>query len=201
MKNNAQNKSGVSSTRAARRQSRQRSQTIRTIAITGGVLAALVIIVVIVSSTSRPTGLIEGVQEYPNQERGHTSDPVEYAILPPVGGVHNSAWLNCGVYSQPVQDENAVHSLEHGAIWIAFRPGLDQAEVAKLATLTRQSGFRLMSPYPDLSSPIVLSAWGYQLHVDNADDPRVTAFIEKYERNPAGPEPGAPCTGGIGEPG
>ena len=35
-----------------------------------------------------------------------------------------------------------------------------------------------MSPYPGLDAPISLQAWGYQLKVDNADDPRIDDFIK-----------------------
>ena len=35
---------------------------------------------------------------------------------PPAGGPHDPAWLDCGVYDEPVRDENAVHDLEHGTV-------------------------------------------------------------------------------------
>lgn len=118
-----------------------------------------------------------------------------------MGGPHNPAWQNCGVYTQPVANENAVHSLEHGAIWITYQPDLPDTEVQKLQTFARESGFRLLSPYPESPGPIVLSAWGYQLQLDQADDPRLVSFIQNYEQSPQSPEPGAPCTGGVGQPG
>ncbi len=195
-------KSSKLSRRESQRQSRKRNQLIKIIATAVLALAAIAILVLIVSNRSTEVvGTIEGVFELPNPERGHTTDPVSYEQVPPIGGIHNPAWMNCGVYSEPVQNENAVHSLEHGAIWIAYQPELAVMEIQKLEEITRQSGYRLLSPYPDLPSPIVLSAWGYQLQLEGADDPRLMDFIEKYERNPEGPEPGAPCTGGIGEPG
>jgi hypothetical protein len=100
------------------------------------------------------------------------------------------------VYDQPVKNENAVHSLEHTIVWITYQPTLAASEVDKLKVITRQSSYRLLSPYPGLPSPIVASAWGYQLKLDKADDPRLISFIQKYERNPKGPEPNATCSGG-----
>lgn len=144
---------------------------------------------------------IEGVESYSGQEQTHVQTPVTYAQIPPVGGPHSPAWQNCGVYTQPFANENGVHSLEHGAVWIAYRADLPAADVQALQALTRQSGYRLLSPYPDLSSPVVVSAWGYQLKLEQADDPRLLRFIQKYELSPGGPEPGAPCTGGLGQPG
>lgn len=145
-------------------------------------------------------GQIEGLLTVPNQERGHQMEPVAYAQAPPVGGRHHPNWQNCGVYDQPVKNENAVHSLEHGAVWIAYRPDLPPAEVEALRGLARQSGYRLLSPYPDLSSPIAVSAWGYQAQLEQANDPRLTQFIRRYEQDKNGPEPGAPCSGGLGRP-
>ena len=39
------------------------------------------------------------------------------------------------------------------------------------------------------------SAWGAQLRVDEVDDPRLQAFIDRYAGN--GPERGATCDTGV----
>ena len=57
-----------------------------------------------------------------------------------------------------------------------------------------------MSPYPDQPVPVVLTAWGVQLIVDSLPDDRIERFIAYYENGPQNPEPGAPCSGAIGEP-
>ena len=182
---------------------RNRSRQKNTPIIVGiSVLVGMLILVAVlvrINSTGQ-VGAIEGVQTFPNLDRSHTTESVNYAQTPPVGGAHSAAWQNCGVYTTPIPNENAVHSLEHGVIWITYQPDLAESELQKLQTLTRQSSHRLLSPYPELTSPIVASAWGYQLTLDSADDPRLADFIQKYEQNPFGPEPGAPCTGGVGQP-
>ncbi|HEX2979300.1 MAG TPA: DUF3105 domain-containing protein [Anaerolineaceae bacterium] len=168
----------------------------------GVALAAglIVVVALIAANLSRaPVGEIAGVQAYPNLDRSHTDGTVNYSQVPPVGGQHNPVPQNCGVYTQPVTNENAVHSLEHGAIWITYQPDLPADQLKTLQDITRQSAFRLLSPYPGISSPIVVTAWGYQLHLDNATDPRLKQFIQKYEQK--GPEPGATCSGGMGNPG
>jgi hypothetical protein len=190
--------------RSAQRRSRERAKTLRVLAIVG-VLAALVVIGIVITNNQRAGtaagGAIEGLRTFSNLAREHSTAPVSYPQDPPVGGPHHPSWQNCGVYTQPIPNENAVHSLEHGVVWITYQPDLPESEVQKLQDLTRQSGYRLLSPYPDLPAPIVLSAWGYQLQLEQADDPRVGDFIRAYEQNPQGPEPGAPCTGGVGQPG
>lgn len=146
---------------------------------------------------SRP---LEGLETFPNVQQGHKDGILTYAQTPPVGGEHNPAWQNCGVYTVAIANENGVHSLEHGAVWITYQPHLPIAQVEQLQQLTRQSRYRLVSPYPDLPSPIVISAWGFQLKLEKTDDPRLQQFIQRYEQSPAAPEPGAVCTGGVGQP-
>lgn len=145
-------------------------------------------------------GEIRGLQRFPEQSREHQIGTLSYAQTPPVGGTHNPAWQNCGIYNQPVANENAVHSLEHGAVWITYRPDLPAAEVEKLRTLIRGHDHGLLSPYQNLPAPIVISAWGLQVQMQNADDPRLPLFIKKYENGAQTPEPGATCSGGVGTP-
>jgi Protein of unknown function (DUF3105) len=130
----------------------------------------------------------------------HTSGVVNYEQRPPAGGEHNPVWQNCGYYSEPVRDENAVHSLEHGAIWIAYSPDLPQDEVETLRDLAQNQTYILVSPYEDLPSPVVATAWGKQLQLESADDPDLEGFIGAFRQGPDTPEPGAACTGGIGQP-
>ena len=104
------------------------------------------------------------------------------------------------MYAASIRNENGVHTLEHGAVWITYAPELPPDEILQLQSLTTPGTYRLLSPYAGLPSPIVVSAWGYQLQLETANDPRLAQFIETYELNPAGPEPGAPCTNGIGNP-
>lgn len=195
------NKKSIS-TKKAVRQAERRRQKLRNGIISGTlVLAAIIVIFLMFNAREQGKQQIEGVTEYTALSRDHVSETVSYDQTPPVGGAHNPVWQNCGVYTETIANENGVHSLEHGAVWITYRPDLPDLEVRTLQALTRQSGFRLLSPYPDLPSPIVISAWGYQLQVEQADDPRLKDFIEQYELSPQGPEPGAPCTGGVGQPG
>ena len=150
-------------------------------------------------SASIPAGP-QGTQTYDVPSQGHTTEPVDYPQSPPVGGDHDPVWQNCGVYIDPVRNENAVHSLQHGAVWISYSEDLSEADVATLQGLAENQSHILMAPYPGLTSPIVLSAWGKQLAVDAVDDPRIEAFIEDFQEGPQTPEPGAVCDGALGEP-
>ncbi len=143
---------------------------------------------------------IDGVETFEDLTFNHVTTAVEYPQTPPVGGDHAAAWLNCGVYTEPVPNENAVHSLEHGAVWITYDPALPADDVAALEAMAENQSYVLVSPYEGLDSPVVASAWGYQLEADSADDERLPVFVQKYLLNPELAEVGAPCSSGVGTP-
>lgn len=141
------------------------------------------------------SGDIEGLVITDDLDAGHSRGELPYSSLTPVGGNHNPFWQKCGHYTVEVPAERAVHSLEHGAVWIAYSPGTD---VSGLEPLVAADEHLLMSPVDGLDVPLMISAWGAQVAVDGPDDPRIAAFIDTYIRN--GPE-AAPCVGGgVGEP-
>ena len=124
----------------------------------------------------------------------------EHTALPPTGGIHATSWLNCGIYDTEVPIENAVHSMEHGAVWVTYDEAQVTAdEITQLKGAARGKGDVILSPYSDQASPIVLTTWDLQLQVDAASDGRIADFINQY-RGARGPEAGASCAGGIGSP-
>lgn len=145
---------------------------------------------------------IEGVRTYPDLSRNHVSARVRYPRTPPVGGDHAPVWQNCdgAVYDQPPPDERAVHSLEHGAVWVTYRPGLPAEQLARLRELVDGSDYRMLSPYPDQPAPVIATAWGSQLALKSADDTRLPRFLDAHTQGPQTPEPGAPCDGGLPTP-
>lgn len=133
--------------------------------------------------------------------RNHVETPVKYPMNPPVGGDHSPRWMNCNgdVYKNPVPEVNAVHSLEHGAVWVTYNEKAAKGDVDSLAGTVSKTPYTLMSPVKEQAGTIMLSAWGKQLTVDKADDPRVAQFFTKYVQGPQTPEPGAACTSGLAE--
>lgn len=154
---------------------------------------------VVLSNTAAPDQL-GVIKTYTGLSRDHKAGTLSYAQNPPVGGAHNAVWENCGIYNETIKNENAVHSLEHGAVWITYRPDLPAADVAKLRAAASGHSYVLLSPYPGIPAPIALSAWGVQMLLDNASDPKLASFVQTYEQGAQTPEPGAACSGGIGTP-
>jgi putative peptide zinc metalloprotease protein len=142
----------------------------------------------------------KNVQTYQITSREHTDQPVRYDQSPPVGGDHAPIWQNCGFYDMPIQSEHAVHSMEHGAVWITYQPELPANQIAELRKLAYRQAYVLVSSYPDLQEPIVASAWGAQFAAESANDPELEQFIRAYRLGEQAPERGEPCIGGVGSP-
>ncbi|MET9833539.1 DUF3105 domain-containing protein [Streptomyces sp. NPDC006385] len=141
---------------------------------------------------------VKGEQTWSDLSQNHVQKQVDYPMSPAAGGDHAPVWLNCDaeVYTEEVNEENAVHSLEHGAVWITYNDKAAEADVKTLTEKVTTTPYSFLSPYKDQSSPITLTAWGHQLNVDKASDPRVDRFLDKYVQGEQTPEPGAACTGG-----
>jgi hypothetical protein len=137
---------------------------------------------------------------YSGLGRDQVAGPVLYPQTPPVGGKHAALWQNCGVYDGPNANENAVYSLERGAIWITYRPGLAPSEISAIAADVSGQPYGLVSPYPGLPSAIVATVWGKQLALNSASDPRLKEFITMFRSGTQAPEPGGRCTADAGTP-
>ncbi len=141
---------------------------------------------------------ISGIAYRVEGEHGHVQGDIKYDHTPPVGGNHSQYWADCAgtVYAQPIANENAVHMLEHGAIWITYNADtLSAGQLATLKKLVDGQDRMALSPYPNLKTPISMQSWGYQLFVQKAFDPRIAKFISLLRSNKkVTPEFGATCS-------
>ena len=158
------------------------------------------------SATPTPTQSpdIPGLVIVPDQSHKHLTQKVDYPNHPPTGGPHWAptglgvyGWQRCAVYTEPVVDEFAVHSLEHGAVWLTYLPTVPAKEIAQLATLDGiRPDYVIVSPYPGQKSPIMATAWGVQLGVTSTSDARLAQFVREYAGGGQGGEYGADCAHG-----
>ena len=151
------------------------------------------------SSSGQPSdpNKIKGIAHKVFTSGDHKTTPITYTESPPFGGPHAPIWADCTgtVYPSQIANENAVHDLEHGAVWITYRPGLPADQLDVLTKLVSGVPYMLMTPYEGLKTNVSLQAWGYQLFVDSAKDKRVKAFIKDLKLNQKNtPELGASCT-------
>ncbi len=142
--------------------------------------------------TGKASSEIRDLQTFDGLSRTHVTGRVDYAPIPPVGGDHARGLQTCGAYDEPISNELGVHSMEHGAVWLTYRPDLPASEVDQLRRLSRQP-YVLVTPYQRLPAPVVASAWGRQLRLDSAADERLEQFVSLFRNGPQAPEPGAVC--------
>lgn len=183
--------------RAAAMQRQARAQERRRALLVWGsvaVVVALIVGAVGYAIATRPS--LSAVVEYDGPGQDHVTEAVEYEQDPPAGGDHNQAWWDCGTYTDPIPAYHAVHSLEHGAVWLTYQPDIPNQQREQLVELADQE-FMLLSPNKTQTSPVVATAWGHQLSVETADDERIPLFITEFRQGPQTPEPGAACTGGT----
>ena len=168
------------------------------------VFAAAVITYAVVQVNRANAGKVESADEIDGIQtfdyaagQEHVTTDVDYTESPPVGGPHDPNWADCTgtVYDVDIRHENAVHGLEHGAVWITYDPDeLSDADIAKLADLVKDQNYRMLSPYAGLDSPVSVQSWNHQLKVDSADDVRIKQFADFLtQRTGEFPEPGASC--------
>src|SRR5215210_4828517 len=95
----------------------------------------------------------DGVVTFDYADANHIDGPIDYSAqpdyqgeIPPAGGAHNPVPQQCDVYDAPIRPENAVHSLEHGAVWITYQPTLPQDQIDRLRDIAEGDEYMLMSP-------------------------------------------------------
>ena len=174
--------------------------------------AALVLVTLVACNANSGPAKIGEVKVFPKIAGGdHTKsqdEVVTYDILPPIGGTHAGIWQNCGIYDSEIRNETAVHALEHGAVWITYKPELAETDKIKLRQVALSNPYILLSPYPTQDVNLILTAWEVQLKLNSLEDAKVEDFLKKYMfdrstqagKESKSPEFGAQCVSGTGQP-
>lgn len=165
--------------------------------------ALVVLFALLAACGNGGTEPIAAVEEERVGDYSHLVADLDYDEPAPSGGDHlpSPGWLNCGVYDGEVPDELVVHSLEHGAVWVALGPDATTADRAAAVELAeRRAGRVIVSEVPDLAGPVELVAWGFRLRLDAAADGRAAEFVDEYVDASTAPEAGAACVQGFGDP-
>ena len=141
----------------------------------------------------------KGIEVYPATTNRTVKGPIEYDREPPTNGNHAPLWQNCGFYQKAIQDRHAVHSMDHGVVWITHRPDLPQQQIESLRPYGEEN-YVIVSPYPGQDAPVIATSWRVQLELDGADDPRLEQFVDEFRVSELAPLSGNRCTLGVGNP-
>jgi hypothetical protein len=141
----------------------------------------------------------EGIEVYPATTNRSIRAPIEYDRRPPTNGDHAPIWQNCGFYEKPIKDWHAVHSMDHGVVWITYRPDLPARQVDRLRPYGEEN-YVVVSPYPGQVAPVTATSWRVQLELDGTGDPRLREFVDGFRVSEIAPLSGNRCVGGVGRP-
>ena len=141
----------------------------------------------------------EGIQVYPATTNRTLERPIDYDRAPPTNGDHDPLWQNCGFYPKPIEDRHAVHSMDHGVVWVTYQPDLPSDQVDVLRPYAGER-YVIVSPYPGQDAPVTVTSWRVRLELDGAEDPRLRQFVNQFRISEISPLSGNKCVGGVGNP-
>jgi len=126
-----------------------------------------------------------------DQGRDHVplGQAFDYNSNPPTSGPHHANPAEWGVYAEEMNDQILIHNLEHGGIWISYRPGVASSTVERLESFHHEFGRKIIvAPRQANDADIALAAWNHldKFSVSEFSEERVRAFIRAYRNK--GPE-------------
>ncbi len=126
---------------------------------------------------------VSGTYDYPIVGRNHITQGTSgsgYNSNPPSSGPHWPNPVKNGVYDSTLPDEQFIHNLEHGYVWISYKSDIGDEVKNKLKEIVVKDDWKVvLEPRDQNESAVSLVAWGRVLKLDTADD-RVEAFIKTY---------------------
>jgi hypothetical protein len=140
-----------------------------------------------------------GIEVYPATTNRSVKGSVGYDRTPPTNGDHAPIWQNCGFYEKPIRDRYAVHSMDHGVVWITYHPDLPAGQMNELRPYGEED-YVIVSPYPGQDAPVIATSWRIQLELDGAEDPRLRKFVDQFRISEIAPLSGNRCVAGVGRP-
>ncbi len=112
-----------------------------------------------------------------------------YNSNPPTSGWHYAQEASWGVHSEELPDEQVLHNLEHGGIWISYT-GIDQDTRNKIEDLVKRYPDKLIiTPRAKDDAKIVVASWTRLLKLDQYDETKIVEFISGNKNK--SPEPNA----------
>jgi hypothetical protein len=103
------------------------------------------------------------LQEKKATSREHTtslSDRVKYSTNPPTTGKHFQIPAQDGIYGQAPQDEQLVHTMEHGRVIIWVKPSLPEEQRADLRALVEDDSYQMvLVPRRNMPYAVAATAW------------------------------------------
>ena len=154
------------------------------------VLLALMLAGYAIRAAVAPPALLGDEIHYPSSAHVPGQSLGPNPPLTPAGGHHYGGTVQVGIYDSPVNDGRAIHSLEHGIVWITYQPDLvSDAELATLQAIASDfAADTILSPRLENSFPVIIVSWERRLTQTDLDEAMLREFVST-NRNRS-PEPG-----------
>jgi len=133
---------------------------------------------------------VEGTIDYDIVSRDHIATGTNgsgYNSNPPSSGPHWQGPAKNGFYDTALPDQQLIHNLEHGHIWIAYKPDVGDEVKNKLKEISQKEDWKVVVAPREANDVKVASvAWGRVLKMDEPDYAKIEDFITTYRNR--GPE-------------
>jgi len=139
-------------------------------------------------SANKEHVILEKETSYPIQSRDHVGanqSHEEFSTNPPTSGPHGSP-ARGGFFSGKITDEQAVHNLEHGYVWITYK-NIPSWQVDEVEAMAKKYAGRVVASerLDNETNGVILVAWGKMLTLSKFDEKIADAFIARnYNQSP-----------------
>lgn len=149
------------------------------------IVVGFVAVVVVAGMTASPEPPRPGIEQSDNGNE-HVDSKEYGGDQPPTSGPHAGpiAW---GMYDTEVRDDQVIHNMEHGGVYVSYQPGLPKDQIEKLTNLLSEPFSNpkfqpkkvILAPRAANKSPIVLSSWLRSEELESYDQSKIEDYIER----------------------
>ena len=143
---------------------------------------------IVVYKKDEPPTVRPGIAQTDNGRKHVSENAKQYGGKePPTSGDHSSP-VPWQAYNQEIPDINVIHNMEHGGVFISYRPDLPADQISKIKALFSKPFSRkdfsptkaVVAPRTANGSPIIMSSWNRNMKLGSFDEEKM---IEYYLRN------------------
>ena len=124
--------------------------------------------------------------EQSDHGREHVKNKDYDGDQPPTSGPHADP-VEWGAYTTEVSDVRAIHNLEHGGIYVSYRPDLPKDQLGKLKKLLfapfSDRDFQpkkiVLAPRAANKGPIILSSWRRSETLTKYDEQKIQDYVSR----------------------
>lgn len=157
---------------------------IRALPIVLAAIAVSFVGAIVVGKMNQPPEPPRPGVEQADHGREHVNSQKYGGDQPPTSGAHANP-VTWGVYDTEVRDDQTIHNMEHGGVYISYQPSLPKEQVEKLTSLLSEPFIDpkfqpkkiVLAPRAANKSPIELSSWRRSEALASYDQDKIEDYI------------------------